>query len=195
MGEPWGTAVDAAKAALRHEVAARWRSLDLPALSTLLCARAGEVPELAAAGTVAAYVSLPGEVDTTALLGELHRSGVTVLLPALRADGSLTWRVADRSTPLVVGRRGTREPPDGADPAELSDADVIVVPGLAFDPSGGRLGRGGGSYDRALAAERPGTVIALAPDEAVVDRVPAEAHDRRVDVVVTPTRLIRTTCR
>jgi 5-formyltetrahydrofolate cyclo-ligase len=72
----------------------------------------------------------------------------------------------------------------------LSAADVVVVPGVAYDSHGNRLGRGGGSYDRALPSVTV-PVVGLALDDEVVDAVPMEEHDRRVDVVVTPTRVLR----
>ncbi len=103
----------------------------------------------------------------------------------LRADGTLGWGTWTGT--LVEGRRGLSEPP-GSD-ASLASADVVVVPGVAYDAAGRRLGRGGGSYDRALASVRV-PVVAVATDDEVVDEVPVEPHDVRVDVVVTPTRVL-----
>lgn len=151
------------------------------------------VPEISAARVVAAYLALPGEPDTTPLLRELAIRGTHVLLPVLEADLDLQWAIDDGTrqpgicTGLLepAGRRLGRE--------AVASADVVLVPALGVDGSGTRLGQGGGSYDRALVRARPGAlVVALLHDEELLGGpVPLEAHDRRVDAVVTPTRVVR----
>lgn len=144
------------------------------------------LPEMRAAGVVAAYVGVGTELPTRPLLDTLLARGTAVLLPVLLEDGGLAWgRYLGN---LVEGRRGLLEPPAAG--AALAAAEVVVVPGVAYDASGRRLGRGGGSYDRALAGVRV-PVVGIALDTEVVDAVPVEGHDRRVDVVVTPTRVLR----
>lgn len=147
------------------------------------------LPEVSEARVVAAYVGVGTELPTVPLLDALVARGVTVLLPALLPDRSLAWGRYDGT--LVDGPHGLREP-SGRD-AALAGASVVVVPGVAFDPAGRRLGRGGGSYDRALAGLDMTTVfiVGLALDGEVVASVPAEPHDRGVDAVVTPTRVLR----
>ncbi len=148
------------------------------------------LPEVAAARTVAAYVPHYDEPDTAELLDAL--AGRFVLLPVTLGSGELVWTYYLGSGSLVVGRFGIAEPSAAVPRRSLEDADVVVVPGVAFDPQGGRLGRGVGYYDRALAGARAGVpLIGLAYDECVVDEVPMEPHDRRVDIVVTPTRVLR----
>lgn len=180
------------KPALRAAARVVWSSADRAEASRAVTRRVLTLPEVRRARTVAAYVGGPGEIDTEALLAALRGAGLVVLLPVLEEDSSLTWRRFDPAEPFVAGRRGTVQP-DGTSPAgEIGTADVVVVPGLAFDVRGGRLGRGGGSYDRALRdARADALVVALAPDEAVVPRVPMEPHDRAVDAIVTPTQVIR----
>ncbi len=152
----------------------------------MLAARVLALPEVVSARVVAAYVGVGLEVPTAPLLDGLAARGARVLLPVLLADDGLAWGAyAGR---LVAGRRGLLEP--AAADAALAEADVVVVPGVAYDALGRRLGRGGGSYDRALATVTV-PVVAMALDEEVVDEVPVEPHDRRVDVVVTPTRVLR----
>src|SRR5262249_23695016 len=111
--------------------------------------------------------------------------GRRLLLPVLRADNDLDWGVYAGA--LAPGRRGLSEPV-GARVA--LDVDVMVVPALAVDGSGMRLGRGGGSYDPALAAvARPTPAVALlyrGEFDAGLAAVPAEAHDQRVSGVLTP---------
>ncbi len=149
-----------------------------------------DLPEVAAARWVAAYASLPGEPETGRLLGQLRERGARVLLPSMRPDLDLDFREYTGS--LIAGAFGTREPPLGAAVFDLGRADAIVVPALAADVHGGRLGRGGGSYDRALRRARPDAlIVAIVHDNELVDRVPTEAHDVGVHVVVTPRATVR----
>lgn len=141
------------------------------------------------ADTVALYVGRQGEPGTGAAIGALLQAGVRVLLPVLLPDRDLLFRSAEQVTPggplaLVRGRLGLPVPPATAPVVPLSEAGLVVVPALAVDLAGRRLGRGGGSYDRALTRMADG-VDALAvvhPDE-LVEEVPIEPHDRRVDLV------------
>lgn len=145
-----------------------------------------------AAGTVAAYVSRGSEPSTLALLAELSAHGVRVLLPVVRPDLDLDWALDDGTRrPGVV--RGVLEPGGPRLGIEaISAADVVVVPALAVDTGGRRLGQGGGSYDRALARTRAGAaVVALLHPGEVLGSVPVAGHDRRVDVAVTPERVVR----
>jgi 5-formyltetrahydrofolate cyclo-ligase len=112
-----------------------------------------------------------------------------VLLPAVRGDLDLDFR--EYTGTFVPGMMGTREPPPAA-AVDLASADVVLVPAVAVDPDGRRLGRGGGSYDRALRRVRAtATLIALVGDHAIVEEVPVSAHDLSVSVIVTPTRTLR----
>jgi 5-formyltetrahydrofolate cyclo-ligase len=142
---------------------------------------------LAGAGTVAAFVPDPTEPGHGQLPGALAPLGARVLLPVIPARGrDLGW--AEDSGQFEPGRYGLLEPVGPRlDPTALGTADVVVVPALVVDRSGIRLGRGGGYYDRALPHARPDALlVALAFDDEVVDELPAEAHDRPVDAVATP---------
>jgi len=140
------------------------------------------------AGTIAAYYSVGAEPDTRGLVYALWKRGSYVVLPVLRADGDLDWASYEGPDSLVPGPRGLREPgepPRGVD--AVARADVVLVPALAVDQAGNRLGRGGGSYDRALARVGPLIpLIALIYDGELVDHVPAEPHDVPVRAVVSP---------
>ncbi|MDF3302823.1 5-formyltetrahydrofolate cyclo-ligase [Streptomyces tropicalis] len=165
-----------------------------------LALRALELPELAGAGTVAAYVSVGTEPGTGALLEALRGRGTRVLLPALLADNDLDWGVYDGEGSLARVQHGGRmallEPAgERLGPDAVASADVVLLPGLAVDARGMRLGRGGGSYDRVLARlERAGArpaLVVLLYDAEVVAHLPAEAHDRPVQAVVTPSGIRR----
>jgi 5-formyltetrahydrofolate cyclo-ligase len=147
-------------------------------------------------GVVAGYVSVGAEPGTQALLDALRARGVRVLLPLLQEDNDLDWGVYQGAESLVEARRGLREPggtPLG--PEAVCGADLVLMPGLAVDRRGVRLGRGGGSYDRVLArlaaAGSQAPLVTLLYDDEVLPEVPAEAHDRPVDAAVTPSKLWR----
>lgn len=184
-----------AKSSLRRELLAARALLtkeDAARTAAVLAEVALRLPELADARTVAAYVSVGREPGTRVLLEALRGRGVRVLLPVLLADNDLDWAAYEGPEHLLPAGRGLLEP-DGPrlGPAAVLDADAVLLPGLAVDGSGMRLGRGGGSYDRVLArltaaAAHPSLVVLLYDDE-VVARVPSEPHDHPVDAVVTPT--------
>ncbi len=145
-------------------------------------------PEVQMAGTIAAYYSVGTEPDTRGLVFALWKRGSYVLLPLLRPGGDLDWASYEGPDSLVPGPRGLLEPgepPRG--PGAVARADAVLVPALAVDRAGNRLGRGGGSYDRALARVGPLVpLIALVYDAELVDRVPAEPHDVKVRAAVSP---------
>ena len=147
-----------------------------------------DLPALQMAGTVAAYYSVGTEPDTRGLVYALWKRGTYVLLPLLLPDGDLDWASYEGPDSLVPGPRGLAEPgepPRGAD--AVARADVVLAPALAVDQAGNRLGRGGGSYDRALARVGPLIpVIALLYDAELLSHVPAEPHDTPVRAAVRP---------
>jgi len=147
-----------------------------------------ELPQVQMAGTIAAYYSLTSEPDTHGLVYALWKRGGYVLLPLLRPDADLDWASYEGPDSLRPGPRGLAEPgepPRGMD--AVARADLVLVPALAVDRGGVRLGRGGGSYDRALARVAPGIpTIALLYDGELLDEVPADDHDQRVRLVARP---------
>jgi 5-formyltetrahydrofolate cyclo-ligase len=147
-----------------------------------------ELPQAQMAGTIAAYYSLASEPDTHGLVYALWKRGSYVLLPLLRPDADLDWASYEGPDSLRPGPRGLAEPaepPRGMD--AVARADLVLVPALAVDRGGVRLGRGGGSYDRALARVGPGIpTIALLYDGELLDKVPADDHDQRVRLVARP---------
>ena len=136
---------------------------------------AARSPEVAGAGRVAAYVSVGREPGTGPLIEELSDRGVEVLLPLLQNDGDLDWALYEGPRALARVARGLLEPTGeqlGLD--AVASCDAVLVPGLAVDRGGGRLGRGGGSYDRALArvGARAFTCVLLHDGEVLDLRFP-----------------------
>lgn len=133
-------------------------------------------------GTVAAYLAMAEEVDIQPLF--LRLPGWRWVLPRVEADGSLTLR--DRDLPREIHRWGMEQPIGGGDPVPGHHLDLILVPGLAFDSTGRRLGRGKGYYDRLLTDRRADChAVGVTTTRRLVDRVPTELHDAGVDFLVT----------
>ncbi|WP_244931484.1 5-formyltetrahydrofolate cyclo-ligase [Nocardioides sp. W7] len=144
-------------------------------------------PEVRRAATVAAYVSIGTEPGTGLLLRALADAGRRVVLPVLLPDGDLDWGTYRGDSSLVAARMGLLEPVDRLGVDAVATADVVLVPGLAVSRAGLRMGRGGGSYDRALARVPVGTfTCVLLHDEEVGLDVPAEPHDRPVMAAASP---------
>ena len=151
------------------------------------------LPEIRDAATVATYVSVGSEPGTGPLIDALQTSGRRVLLPRLLPDNDLEWTLYAGPGSLRRAGRGLLEPDGellGVD--AVGGADAVLVPGLAVDARGYRLGRGGGSYDRALGRVPVGTfTCVLLYDEEVGVDVPAEPHDRPVTAAASPRGITR----
>lgn len=140
---------------------------------------------------VACYASWGAEPTTSALRTKLTELGKQVYLPIIKSDTEMLWGL-DRA-PYTENRFGIREPE--VSPFELSSASAIILPALCADESGIRLGRGAGYFDRALASiashQSGGPIrIALLFDDEIFPSVPSNEHDARVDLIVTPKRVI-----
>jgi 5-formyltetrahydrofolate cyclo-ligase len=185
-----------AKLALRDQLLAGRKGLGLPVLGDRARATAEHLlaaPEVRRAATVAAYVAVATEPGTGPLLDALRAAGKRVILPLLQPDDDLDWAAYDDPAGLRSARRGLLEPAGAAlGPDALATADVVLVPGLAVGSDGMRLGRGGGSYDRALGRVPVGTfTCVLLNSEELLDHVPADAHDRRVTAAATEIGITR----
>ena len=147
-----------------------------------------EMPEVTSAGTIAAYYSVGTEPDTRGLVFALWKRGSYVVLPVLLPDGDLDWASYEGPESLAPGPRGVLQPVEPTrGTGTVARADVVLVPALAVDVQGRRLGRGGGSYDRALARVGPQVpTIALLYDSELLPSVPAEEHDQAVRAVARP---------
>lgn len=184
------------KAELRACVLAARRALTAAqrvAAASSITAAVLTLPEVVSARIVAAYVSIGTEPSTTDLLDGLRSRNARVIVPVLRDDLDLDWAIYETDARMSPGPRGLWTPDGerlGVD--AVAQADVVVVPALAVGADGTRLGRGGGSYDRALRrvpAGRP--VVALVYDGELLPDVPAAAHDVRVTAVASPAGVAR----
>lgn len=185
-----------AKRALRRQLLAARAALpaeELTRRADALCHAAGASGWLDGVRRTAAYVSIGAEPGTEPLLGHLRRTGVEILLPVLAPERSLDWAVDEGPDRLADGAYGLREPTGPRlGPAAVATADLVLVPALAVDRTGNRLGRGAGYYDRALAHVSAGTpVVAVVYAEEVLDAVPVEPHDRPVTGALTHAGWVR----
>lgn len=149
------------------------------------------MPVLSRARRVACYLSMPTEPGTAPLIAALHDRGVEVVVPISLADHSLEWVAHDPDAPLVSTSLGIPEPSGprlGAD--ALATCSLVIVPALAVDHAGHRLGRGAGYYDRALAGVTA-PVCALVFTHELLPEVAHEPHDVPVQMAVTPSGLFR----
>lgn len=160
------------------------------AKSRWACASLMATPSWDRAERVALFHSMPDEISTQLLLESAWRTGRRVALPFTPPLGeALRFRWVDPGTELERSRFGVLEPGAHAASAPLTELDLVVVPGLAFDQSGARLGYGGGYYDRTLSGLGVPTVM-LAFDCQRAERVPMEPHDVRVRAIATEVGLV-----
>lgn len=187
----------ARKAELRRRFAA-WRAA-LPAeavreRSARIAARLAGVERLGAAREILLYMPVRGEADCSLLLPDLWARGVRTLLPRCRAEpGQVSLHCVTCLEELRPGRFGIPEPdPDRCQAMDEAAPDVILVPGLAFDRQGRRLGFGGGYYDRLLARPtlRVALTIGLTYRDSLLDELPAEPWDRPVRAVCSEEELV-----
>jgi 5-formyltetrahydrofolate cyclo-ligase len=184
------------KEALRAEARAFLRALppsERAAAQAHIEARVWEVPEIAAARTLLLYASLPEEVATDAIAAEARRRGITLVYPRCLPQGMMTLHAVDAPDALRPGRFGIREPDAEACPVrEVGEIDAALVPGLAWDRAGHRLGRGGGYYDRLLAhPDWRGFRCGLFFAAQETPSVPHEPWDIRLDAIVTEQEVTR----
>lgn len=163
-----------------------------PRIGAVLTANFMSAFSLPAAAVVAGYSPVNDEADVAPLLAALAARGHRLCLPAVAVRGGvLAFRAWVPGDTLISGYQGIGEP--AADRAELCP-DVVLVPMLAFDSSGHRLGYGGGYYDRTLAALRAKgapRAIGIAFSAQEVDRIPGADHDQRLDAVLTELGVVR----
>jgi len=184
------------KKALRTELRERLRSFDRAVMSersTQAAERLAETPEFRRAEAVMIFLPLRDEIDARPVALRAWQSAKVVTVPLVSHAQKHMIPLVIRSLddPMDVDAFGLRAPMSG-EPYPVELIDLVVVPGLGFDLTGHRLGRGGGFYDRFLAQPGfAGDTCGLAFDEQVVDQVPAVEHDWPVDMLVTDRRVVR----
>jgi 5-formyltetrahydrofolate cyclo-ligase len=186
------------KRALRRLMAARREALD-PAerarLSAAMTARLEAMPEMAQPRVVAGYAAIRGEIDAAAVLDAARRRAARVLLPRVNTGvPRLKFHEVAAGAVLLAGPFNLREPDPSWPEVPIEEADVVIVPGLAFDAEGRRVGYGGGYYDRVCERVREagrGFLVGIAYEIQLVPRCPAGEHDVPVHAVVTDSRVVR----
>ncbi len=167
--------------AVRRTVTPQQRQAEATALQTHISAlaRPGD--------TVCGYVPVGSEPGSVAMLDVLVGAGVLVLLPVARDGQPMQWGAYEPGG-LVPAPFGLREPPPPwREPGAIGAASVVLVPALAVDRHGNRLGRGAGFYDRALPLADPAArLIAVVRDDELVEEIPAEPHDIAMTHALTP---------
>lgn len=143
--------------------------------------------------TICAYFPLKSEVDIRLLLQELATRGDRVFLPRFE-DNQLKFRLADDLNQLTPGAFTIPEPLETSPLLEANEVEIVLVPGRAFDRSGNRLGRGNGGYDTWIETQRkknPKTKFwGVCLECQLVDQVPAEEHDEKMDAIITANQWI-----
>jgi 5-formyltetrahydrofolate cyclo-ligase len=185
--------VQETKADLRAAITAARRAVPPQTRRAEAAALAGHLVGLVHAGdTVCAYVPVGSEPGSAAMLDAMRAAGATVLLPVAGSDDAgtplpLAWGEY-REGELVDARFGLREPPaPWLLPDAIAGAAVVIVPALAVDRTGVRLGRGAGFYDRSLPLASPSArLVAVVRDEELLDRIPGEPHDVPMTHALTP---------
>jgi 5-formyltetrahydrofolate cyclo-ligase len=194
-----GPALHEAKRAMREQMLAIRDAIDPDARATAsagIAARILALPSFAAATCVLLTLPYRSEWDTRSLFAAARGAGKTVALPRVDGDARMLalHEVRDIATDTAPGHRGIPEPRAELPRIGVESIDWVLVPGVAFDPDGRRLGDGGGFYDRLLALLRPGTPrIAGAFEAQVVPQVPAAPHDLPVDRIATESRIFAPT--
>jgi 5-formyltetrahydrofolate cyclo-ligase len=163
------------------------------AASAQLCARLKEQSFWKNAASVLFFAPLPDEANVWPLLDETVAGGKIAALPRFdpASRSYAARRVQNPRSEIAIGPFSIREPKTGCAEIAMSRLDLILVPGVAFDLCGHRLGRGRGFYDRLLAETR-GVKCGIAFEEQITGEVPMEAHDLQMNFILTPTRCVET---
>lgn len=181
------------KAGWRHRILARRSAMSSEMRSSeakSLVAAVTALPMVECGATVCGYLPFGSEPGSLDMIEALRAAGARVLLPVVpHAPGPLQWAVFHGARSLVAGRLRAIQEPTGSrfPPTVLQEASLVLVPALAVDRVGVRLGRGAGYYDRSLPLAAPtAALVAVVRDDEFVPRLPADAHDVRMTGVLTP---------
>jgi 5-formyltetrahydrofolate cyclo-ligase len=153
-----------------------------------------EFPNFIEAAMALLYTSRPNEVDSRQILKRCRQAAKDIVLPFFNssANGVQLFKINDLSADLKSGPGNVLEPdPDRCKLINIGHIDIAIIPGIAFDEKGARLGDGSGRYDRFI-PKLPATArkVAVALEEQIVSSVPMESHDKHVDIIITDKRII-----
>jgi 5-formyltetrahydrofolate cyclo-ligase len=149
--------------------------------------------QMQSARVILFFAPLPDELDVWPLLEEFLAAGKITALPFFNVEKKIygAKAVEKPATDIVIGKFGVREPAAGCREISFETFDLVLVPGMAFDLQGSRLGRGRGFYDRLL-KNIGGVKCGVAYDFQLLEKIPEEPHDTKVDFVFTPSRCVKT---
>lgn len=182
-----------AKKELRRKFSAIRKAAKSPVKDELIAAGMMSADRLLAADTALLYASFGSEVNTWKIADMLIKKGIAVAFPRCGEGNSMTFHIVGSLRDLMDapgGKYGICEPDIDLPQPEITHRTVCVVPGLAFTVKGGRLGYGGGYYDRFLAENSGIFTIAPAYEAVVADELPAEEHDIQINAIITEERLV-----
>lgn len=182
------------KTELRSTLRQRRRRLDeeqQQAAARSLCHHVEMLPAWPAARCVALYLAADGEIATEFIGSRARTLGKTVFLPVIGSDNTMEFAEWTKSCQLATNRYGIPEPPRDAARCPAAELDIIFLPLVGWDRCGGRLGMGGGFYDRTLAGLSGPVLAGLGHTQQEVPEVPREAWDVPLHFVVTDTELVR----
>lgn len=151
----------------------------------------GKMPELCDAECVFAYIGTGHEIETREIVEHLLESGKRICVPLCHGKGEMDAIEIKSLSELSPGRYGIPEPAHNGKKINPEEISAIIVPGVAFDKGGKRLGRGGGYYDRFMKKAENAVRIALCREINLIDKVPFEEHDQSVDIIVTEKKIVR----
>lgn len=171
----------------KNEIRKRIREERVNQSNRLAVSELFSVPEMKSANVIASYLSYGTEPDTSNINQEIMDSGRKLLLPRMQSDKSLKFVPWDGNVNSLESNGRIQEPVGAAYEGEI---DVMILPALAIDKSGNRLGQGGGSFDRALARFN-GWSVALINQSEILEKLPVEAHDEKVAAALTEIGLTR----
>lgn len=181
------------KSTLRKEIKRRLEKISASvriAESIELCARLET--QLQSAHTILFFAPMPDELDVWLLLQKFLGTKKICALPYFDSATQIysARRIRNLEDDIIVGKFGIREPNSNHEEISLDKFDLVLVPGLAFDADGNRLGRGRGFYDRILSSAS-GVKCGVAYDFQLVEKIPVESHDAKVDFISTPSRCLK----
>jgi len=181
------------KDALRSMIRARLEKIS-PAVRAVESIALGErlKAQMPSAHTILFFAPLPDELDVWPLLELSLAMGTNCALPFFDEEKKFyrARQIKNMAADIVAGKFGVREPAAGCAEIPLDKFDLVLLPGMAFDLQGNRLGRGRGFYDRLL-AKTSGVKCGVGFDFQLLEKIPTEPHDAQVDFILTPTRCVK----